>query len=103
MPFEDFTERPWKVLVSNVPERCQKDETIFISGTKENVKVQCTEKHAYGAGEYFEQEPEKIERKDEYTIKIVARQPKLRITATFWGLAGGSWTAEDNTPGPGDG
>jgi pantothenate kinase len=103
MPFEDFTKRPWKVRESDVPERCQVEEIVSITGTKENVKVECSEKHAYGPGEYFEQEPERIERKGEYTIKIVARQPRHRITATFSDLVGGSWTAEDNTPGPGDG
>jgi hypothetical protein len=103
MPFKDFTERPWKVYHSNVPERCQKDEIVSISGTERNVKVECDHKHAYGAGEYFEEEPERIERKGEYTIKIVARNPKHRITATFSDLVGGSWTAEDNTPGPGEG
>ena|SRR5436305_4907708 len=102
MPFNDFTDRDWKVCKSDAPDRCQKDEIVSISGTEKNVKIECGQKHAYGEGKYFEK-PERIERKDDYKIEIVARQPKHKIQATFGGLAGGSWTAEDNTPGPGDG
>jgi hypothetical protein len=104
MPFDEFTKRTWKVTDSTT--QCQADEIVYISGTEKEVTVQCGKSHPYGTAMYFspkDERGERIERKDEYTITITAKEPWYEITANFSGGAGGSWTAEDNTGGAGDG
>ncbi|HEY0514236.1 MAG TPA: hypothetical protein VGH73_20195 [Thermoanaerobaculia bacterium] len=104
MPYDDFTKRTWKVKLSTT--QCQAEEIIRIDGPENEVTVQCGKNHPYGPAIYVPQEDakgERIERKDEYTITIIAREPKYEIEATFMGVIGGSWTAEDNTGGAGGG
>lgn len=109
MPYKDFTDRTWVVCRSDTPTRCKVDEIITFSGPENDVTVQCNQDHPYGPGKYFPEHDKNGERiegtleLDRYRITITDTVPKYRILAAFAGVVGGSWTAEDNIGGSGDG
>jgi hypothetical protein len=109
MAYKDFTDRTWRVCKSDAPTRCQVNDIVTFFGPENDVTVQCNQDHSYGPGEYFSENDKNGERieglveQEKYTITITDTVPKYRILAAFTGVAGGSWTAEDNPPGPEDG
>jgi hypothetical protein len=105
MPYEDFTDRTWKITRTKVPDLCKADEGVVISGPRQNVKVECAGRPFLGPGEYEPGKPEMILAKDRYMIKLlVAEDGTYTLEADLLGdrRIGGAWTAEDNTP-PGSG
>jgi|GEM_PF-5965860 len=109
MPYKDFTDRTWKVCQSDAPTRCQVNEIVTFFGPENDVTVQCNKDHPYGPAAYFPENDKNGERiegtveLEKYKITITDTVPKYRILAAFTGVVGGSWTAEDNTGGSGDG
>lgn len=99
MPYKDFTDRTWKVKESHTS--CAVGSIVLITGPEENVTVRCGGE-TYKPGQYHPQgggNGERIARGAEYTIQLIPVEPKYKLQATFTGLVGGSWTAEDNTGG----
>jgi hypothetical protein len=96
MSYEDYTKREWKVIASDDPEaKCTPGDVVTFGGPADKVAVKCKR---YGDGEY--KESDTIEAKG-YEIRMtVGPDARRQITFTPKGSIGGSWTAEDNTPGP---
>jgi hypothetical protein len=104
MSFQDFIDGSWIVQWSTTS--CRVGSMIHFGGDGMNVTVRCNN-DPYKPGRYFPKEDvreERIESQElnEYTIAIIAREPRFKIRADFSGAVGGSWTAEDNA-GPEEG
>jgi hypothetical protein len=102
MKYEDYTKRTWKVIESEIA-GCEagKDHAVF-TGPETNVTIRCGTEQ-YDGGMYVESSG-MIEKKDDYTIAMDTSKSKYEITFKLTpkspGSIGGSWTAEDHTPGP---
>jgi len=102
MTYKDYKSRIWRVKESNLPECTMGDHVQFI-GPHDDVTVKCKGTEQYKGGKYNKGSGT-IEKQGEYTISIVATEPKYEIrfekqTSKSRGLKGGSWIAEDHTPG----
>jgi hypothetical protein len=105
MAYKDFTEPKWTVRTTEVPDLCAKASVVVITGPADDVKVECGAKPFLGPGSYQAGTPEQIVAKDEnekYTISLFVGKPN-RLEAEFWNdrRIGGTWTADDGSPGPG--
>lgn len=100
MPFEDYTSRIWLVIESDLPE-CPKDKHVDIQGSETDVIVKCDEIERFERGLY--RDGTIIGNKDDYRISIVGKEPRYKIRFEKLGSVAGSWTAEDHTPGAGQG
>lgn len=97
MPLGDFAAKQWKVITADETALCQPPDTVvFLVGLDGEVKIICNGKAAYEGGAY-NKATNRIEVGD-YEIRLLIEcKPKSSS------LIGGSWTAEDQGPWPGDG
>jgi len=105
MPFSSYTGRPWKVIEAAPDSKCQPGTLVWFAGTPEKVIIQCDGETPYLDGVYIDLF-NTIERANGYAIHMIPALP-LRQVISFTpkgssDLTGGSWTADDNIPGPGD-
>jgi len=105
MPFEDFTNKEWKVIQNEDDSLCKKDAKVTFlvklrdkpdDGEPKQVKISCSNELAY-EGTYDENSD---------TIKgngyEIRRVRCIKFMPTTEGSRAGSWTAEDQGPWPGD-
>jgi hypothetical protein len=95
MPFEDFTKRSWIITKSYTP--CTVKSIVLFAGPRTDVVVTCNGA-PYPPGTYYpksDKGEERIEAPNAYSIVMLDTKPKLTLVASFVGVVGGSWTAED--------
>jgi len=100
MSLEEYTKTTWKIIDPPSPTPCKKDEVIKISGPSANVSVICSGSHKYENGVY--QDSSDTIENDVYVISFVKKNP-YQIKCSLKGPQGGSWTADDNAGGYGNG
>ena len=99
MPFEDFTKRSWIITKSDTP--CTTKSIVRFAGRPTDVEVTC-DGAPYPPGMYSPKSgdrEERIEAPNAYSIVMLDTKPKLTLVASFVGVVGGSWTAEDTASG----
>ena len=102
MPLKNYTSRRWKVTKAEESALCQvTDDVIFpqLVGLGGEVKVLCI-KNFYEEGIY-KQDINTIEG-DGYKIFMSEDGKQIHFHSEGLPLSGGSWTAEDQGPWPGD-
>ena len=106
MPLKDYINRRWKVIEAEKTSFCQvKDDVVFppLVGLKGEVKVLCV-KDFYEEGRYTGDTTDTI-KGDSYEITMgvgVSGKPQIHFHSQGLPSSGGSWTAEDQGPWPGD-
>jgi hypothetical protein len=100
MPLEDYISpgRRWLVKKAGDSSMCKEGQEVIISGLPTEVNIECGTKSVYGLGWYDENTNTVKVMNDEYEIKL-----QITLTPKAGDSSGGSWTAEDQGPWPGDG
>lgn len=98
MGYEDF-KREWIVTAFEPDAKCTKGQIVTFDGPATAVTVLCNGESPYGkgTGKYV---PDRIEVSGSKIVKTEGPPPQITFVAA--GSIGGSWTADDNTDGPGD-
>jgi hypothetical protein len=96
---DDYVKREWVVDWADTDANCQKEDTVEFKGSHDLVEIFCQGKRVYGPGRY-DGRSRTVEGETGYKISIIAEKP-LRIEFKVQsGVITGSWSAEDQTPGP---
>jgi len=105
MPFSFYTDRPWKVTSAEPGSKCPQGTRVEFRGAPEEVKIYSDGKIVYEVGKYIDS-VNMIVSQGNYEIHAL---PLILPWATIQFVpdrsarsTDGSWTADDNIPGPGD-
>jgi len=105
MPFSFYTDRPWKITSAEPGSKCPQGTGVAFGGTPEKVTITRSDgKTPYPEGKYLER-VNMIVSRGNYEIHVL---PLILPWATIQFVSDGpaestdgSWTADDNIPGPG--
>jgi hypothetical protein len=104
MEFEDYKDRDWTVIWADPSAKHAVTDIVTFHGSKEKVEIQCKR---YPDGQYKDGKISGGTEGAAYTI-IMAKDengnPQIEFKPSQEGSGGigGSWTANDTPPGPGD-